>query len=72
MTPEEAVRGYTTWAAFASFTEDTRGNLATGLWADMTVMNIDPLVVGSTDADRLAQGKILMTIVGGQVVYESS
>ena len=52
--------------------EDTRGNLATGLWADLTVMNIDPLVVGSTDADRLARGRILMTIVGGQVVYESS
>ena len=71
MTPEEAIRGYTTWAAFASFVEDTRGNLASGLWADMTVMSIDPLVVGSTDADRLAQGRILMTIVGGRVVYES-
>ena len=72
MTPEEAIRGYTSWAAFASFVEDTRGSLAIGLWADMTVMNIDPLVVGSTDADRLAQGRIVMTIVGGQVIYESS
>ena len=72
MTPEEAIRGYTTWAAFASFVEDTRGYLAPGLWADMTVMNIDPIVVGSTDPDRLARGRILMTIVGGKVVYESS
>jgi len=72
MTAEEAVRGYTSWAARAAFVEDTAGKLDVGFWADMTVMNIDPLVVGSTDPDRLLQGRIRMTIVGGRVVYESS
>ena len=72
MTPEEAIRGYTSWAAYASFVEDTRGSLSTGLWADMTIMNIDPLVVGTDDPDRLAQGRILMTIVGGKVIFESN
>ncbi len=72
MTAEEAVRGYTAWAARAAFVEDAAGRLAPGMWADMTVMNIDPLVTGSVNPDRLAEGRILMTIVSGQVVYESS
>ncbi len=72
MTAEEALRAYTSWAARAAFVEETAGMLAPGLWADMTVMNIDPLVSGSTNPDRLAQGRILLTIVAGQVVHESS
>ncbi len=72
MTAEEALRGYTSWAARAAFVEDTAGRLEAGLWADITVMSIDPLVVGSTDPDRLSQGRILMTIVGGRIVYEAS
>jgi predicted amidohydrolase YtcJ len=72
MTSEEAVRGYTTWGAWASFVERERGALIPGLWADITVMNIDPLVVGHTDPDRLAEGRILLTIVGGRIVYEAN
>ena len=71
MSPEEALRGYTSWAASAAFLEESAGKLAPGLWADMSVMSLDPLVVGSTDADRLARGRILMTIVGGEVVFET-
>ncbi len=72
VTAEEALRAYTSWPARAAFVEDTAGRLEVGLWADITVMSIDPLVVGSTDPDRLSQGRILMTIVGGRVVYEAS
>ena len=38
----------------------------------IAVMDIDPLVVGATDPDRLAEGRILMTFVGWHVIYESS
>ncbi len=72
MTAEEAIRAYTSWAARAALVENTAGRLEVGLWADITVMSIDPLVLGSTDPDRLTQGRILMTIVGGRVIYESS
>jgi len=72
VTSEEAVRAYTTWAAYASFVEDERGALIPGLWADMTVVNIDPLAVGHTDPDRLAEGRILLTIDGGRIVYEAN
>lgn len=70
MSPEEAVRGYTTWNAYAAGWEKESGVIAPGRWADVTVMDIDPLVVGAaTDPGRLLRGSILATIVGGKVVY---
>ncbi len=69
MTPEEAVRGYTTWNAYAASWEKESGVLASGRWADITVMDLDPLVVGVTDPGKLLRGSILATIVGGRVAY---
>ena len=67
MTPEEALRGYTTWAAYAAFLERDTGVLARGRWADITVMDIDPLDTGEKDPARLLGGKIRMTIIGGRI-----
>lgn len=68
---EEAVRGYTSWSAYASFREDVTGTLEEGNWADITVMDVDPFVLADqVPADMLA-GRILMTIVDGEVVYEN-
>jgi predicted amidohydrolase YtcJ len=72
MTPEEAVRGYSTWAAYAAFVEKETGVLAPGRWADVTVMDVDPMVVGSTRPEDLLKGSIRLTMVGGRVVYEGS
>jgi hypothetical protein len=69
MTPEEAVRGYTSWNAYAAGWEKESGVLAPGRWADVTVMDVDPLVLGASDPDRLLRGSILATIVGGKVAY---
>ena len=71
LTPEEAVRGYTTWNAYAAFWEKESGVLAAGRWADITVMDIDPLVVGATDPGKLLAGRIVATIVGGRLAYET-
>ena len=71
LTPEEAVRGYTTWNAYAAFWERESGVLAPGRWADITVMDRDPLVLGTTDPGKLLGGKIVATIVGGKVAYEA-
>jgi predicted amidohydrolase YtcJ len=70
MTPEEALRGYTNWSAFAAGWEDRTGVLRPGMWADITVMDLDPLVVGESDPGRLLAGSILATIVGGTVVFD--
>jgi predicted amidohydrolase YtcJ len=71
MTSEEAVRGYTLWGAYAAGLEKETGTLAPGKWADITVMDIDPLVLGETDPGRLFEGKIVATVVGGTVVHEA-
>jgi len=70
VTPEETIRAYTTWAAYAAFWEKETGVLATGRWADLTATDLDLLNVGTTAPDKLLQGKIMLTIVGGKIVYD--
>jgi predicted amidohydrolase YtcJ len=71
VTAEEALRAYTVWAAASAFLEGETGILEPGKWADVTVIDIDPLVVGSTRPGDLFDGSIEMTIVGGRIVYSS-
>ena len=70
MTAEEALRGYTSWSALAAGWEDWTGVLKPGLWADITIMDIDPLVQGEIEPGRLLDGRILATIAAGAVVFE--
>ena len=67
---EEAVRAYTTWSAYASFREDRTGVIEAGRWADLTVMDVDPFVLADAAPGRILDGRIIMTIVNGAVVYE--
>ncbi|MBT8443764.1 MAG: amidohydrolase family protein [Gammaproteobacteria bacterium] len=66
---EEALRAYTHWSAHADFREDQTGIIAPGRWADLTVIDIDPFVVVDADPDTLLDGKILMTVVAGEIVH---
>ena len=70
MTAEEALRGYTNWSALAAGWEDRTGLLQPGKWADITVMDLDPLALGEADPGRLLDGRILATVVAGTVVFE--
>ncbi len=70
MTADEAVRGYTLWSAYASFREDKSGIIAAGRWADITVMDTDPFVLADENPGDILNGRIVMTIVNGEVVYE--
>ena len=70
MSAEEAVRGYTNWSAYASFREDDTGIIEPERWADLTVMDVDPFVLGSESPGDILSGRILMTIVDGRIVYE--
>ena len=64
------MRGYTTGAAYAAFLEDKTGSLAKGTWADITVVDMDVLNIGISDPAKLFDGNVLMTIVGGRIVYK--
>mgnify|MGYP001052918434 CR=1 FL=1 len=67
--PEEAVRGYTIWAAYASHLETEAGMIAPGRLADLTLLDVDPFVAGTRDPTRLPDGRVIATIVGGVVRY---
>jgi len=64
------LRGYTNWSALAAGWEDRTGVLKPGMWADITVIDIDPLALGESDPGGLLEGRILATIVGGQVAFD--
>ncbi|MDJ0917906.1 MAG: amidohydrolase [Woeseiaceae bacterium] len=70
LTADESVRAYTNWSAYASFREDDTGIIEAGRWADLTVIDIDPFVLADEDPARILNGRILMTIVDGNIVFE--
>jgi len=68
VTLEQAIQGYTLDAAFAARREKTEGSLETGKLADLIVLSQD---VFKMDPHDLNKTKVLMTLVGGKVVYDS-
>jgi predicted amidohydrolase YtcJ len=67
----EAVNAYTTTPAYASFRENETGKLEVGQWADITVLNIDPFELAESRPARILDGRVLMTIVNGKIVYHA-
>jgi len=65
MTLEEAIAGFTRGAAYAEFAEATRGIIAPGYAADLTVYD-RPLAADKT----LLETRIHLTIVGGKIMYD--
>ena len=66
MTLDEAIGAFTRGSAYAEFAEGTRGMIAAGRTADLTVFD------GVLAADRtLLKRKTALTIVGGEIVYEA-
>lgn len=67
MTRQEALRSYTSAAAYAQFAENDRGSLEVGKLADMVVLSDDIL---TTADDKIRDVKVDLTIVGGKIAYE--
>ena len=65
---EEAVRAYTLGSAFAGFQEKDRGSIEAGKLADFVLLSRD--VFAPAEKDKIADTKVLLTVVGGKVVYE--
>ena len=64
---EEAIRGFTQHAAYGMFAEQDLGTIEAGKIADLTVFDRNLLTCPEND---LLQAKVLLTIVGGRVVYD--
>jgi len=69
MTREEALRSMTIWPAFAGFMEDVSGSLTPGKYADFVVLDQD---IMSVAPERILDTHVVMTVLGGQVVYQRS
>ena len=68
ITVEEAIRTYTINGAWQDHREDVKGSIESGKLADFCIIGGDIL---SVDPHDISEIPILMTIVGGEVVYNA-
>ena len=63
----DAIRAYTINGAYLENKEDEKGSIEPGKLADFVVLDRD---ITTIDPSEIIEAKVLMTIVGGEVVYE--
>jgi predicted amidohydrolase YtcJ len=68
ITVAEALRGYTWGSAYAAGREHVQGTLAPGFLADFVMLDRD--ILDPHNVEQLAGTKVLLTVVGGRVVFE--
>jgi predicted amidohydrolase YtcJ len=66
---EEAIKAYTLGAAFAGRREHEEGSLEAGKLADLIIVDQDLFRIPVSTIDKT---QVLLTMVGGKVVYESA
>jgi hypothetical protein len=64
----DAVRAYTAGSAFAAFQEKDRGTLRAGALADFVILSAD--ILADAERDAIGKAKVVVTVVGGRVVFE--
>ena len=63
-----ALKMFTTWAAYGEFAEHRRGKIRPGFDADLTFLSTD---ITSCRADEILKTEILGTMVSGKMIYNS-
>jgi predicted amidohydrolase YtcJ len=66
LTLPEAIRGFTSDAAYAAFEEPSRGTIEPGKLADLTIVEGD---LYAAPQSQLFATKVRYTVVGGEMVY---
>jgi predicted amidohydrolase YtcJ len=67
ITIEEAIKCYTLNSAYAEFSENDKGSIEPGKFADFVVLSDNLLTI---DPVRIKDMKVEMTVVGGKIVYK--
>jgi len=65
---EQALKAYTYNAAYASFEEKQKGTLEIGKLADFVLLQQD---IRKIPAEKIRDVKVIVTVVGGKIVYEA-
>jgi predicted amidohydrolase YtcJ len=68
LTREQAVSAYTTGAAFSEFTEKEKGQIAVGMFADLSVLSADVFTVPVAEMEPI---RSVLTMLGGRIVHET-
>jgi predicted amidohydrolase YtcJ len=68
ITVDEAVRGFTWGSAYAEFQENAKGTLEVGKLGDLVILSDD---IFKMDPVKIAQAKVLTTVMDGKVVFEA-
>ncbi len=66
MTREEAVRSFTTWAAYSAFEEDIKGSIEKGKLADFIIISND---IFTCDENEIPKTTVEKTFIGGKLVF---
>lgn len=67
ITPQEALKMFTAWPAYAAFQEDKLGTIEVGKVADFTIFETDLMIAEPAD---ILNAQAVMTIVDGKVAFE--
>jgi len=67
ITPKEALRTYTNYAAYSTFEEKIKGSIEPGKLADLVVLSENPLTISP---EKIKDISVETTIVGGKIVYQ--
>lgn len=68
VTRDQALKMFTIWAAHAAFEEKVRGSIEVGKLADLTVLSADIMKIPEMD---ILKTHCVMTVIGGEVVYDA-
>ncbi len=68
LTREQALKMFTIWPAYVAFEEKLRGTIEIGKLADLTVLSADIMKIPEPE---ILKTKCVMTIIGGEIVFEA-
>jgi predicted amidohydrolase YtcJ len=68
VTREQALKMFTIWPAYAAFEEELRGSIEVGKLADFTVLSADIMKIPEME---ILKTHCVMTVIGGEIVYEA-
>ncbi len=68
VTRDQALKMFTIWPAHVAFEEKLRGSIETGKLADLTILSADIMKIPEME---ILKTRCVMTVIGGEIVYET-